>query len=587
MATINGSMSPDSIAPPSPSPSPSATSRRASAMGERFDHHLDRAMESRPHEQSRDERDAAHDHLTEARPSELTARAAAARGDRHRVVRSNARRADDRPMSRQPLERQTAASAGSGTVVDRDGAERARADEPVESVSPPAELHTAPMTPPVAIDPLDALPPTVVPALVPTVALAPLAQHTDAGGESAPDAVDSIGGIGDANVAPAAAPALAVTVEGSVGTAPSSVPDHSAAVSGIAPPATAPPTSTTAASIDAVTEAPVDSPLPTVGSAPAPDDTAAPSSARSPNREAPKSETTVGNARGVDVADSTPPVAPTRTVADVVHQPVAGTPTVQAAAALGAVVVDATHRGSQIARTSRVSPGAAGSGLTNVAAAVTGAASAPALDTATAASVTAPADEPTSSAAGTSTTAFAAAMADADSAGTSTVRSAIGDGSAADDVAAELGTGARRVDARGLPVSVPSLSMDLSDEGLGPLTLQAMAGGGVVNLKLTAGDRAVGDMLARAGGELRRDLEAGGTNVGTLDIGHSDDGRAGADHAGRHQSNHASTGPNDRRTAADHATVSARAARPPYIRPTPPPSPIRSATVADGVDVRI
>ena len=135
-------------------------------------------------------------------------------------------------------------------------------------------------------------------------------------------------------------------------------------------------------------------------------------------------------------------------------------------------------------------------------------------------------------------------------------------------------------------MSVPSLSMDLSDEGLGPLTLQAMAGGGVVNLKLTAGDRAVGDMLARAGGELRRDLEAGGTNVGTLDIGHSASGHAGADHPGHQEGNQATAGPNGRRPGADQPAATTRPARPPYIRPSAP-SPIRSTTVVDGVDVRI
>jgi hypothetical protein len=74
-------------------------------------------------------------------------------------------------------------------------------------------------------------------------------------------------------------------------------------------------------------------------------------------------------------------------------------------------------------------------------------------------------------------------------------------------------------------LSMPSMSIDLSDEGLGPLTLQALSGAGVVHLKLTAADRQVGDALARSGDELRRELEAGGTNVGTLDIGHGDIGR--------------------------------------------------------------
>jgi hypothetical protein len=142
----------------------------------------------------------------------------------------------------------------------------------------------------------------------------------------------------------------------------------------------------------------------------------------------------------------------------------------------------------------------------------------------------------------------------------------------------------------GLPVSVPSLSMDLSDEGLGPLTLHAMNGAGAVHLKLTAGDRAVGDMLARAGGELRRDLEAGGTTVGSLDIGHSGDlGHSGAQQSGSGPSGHAGSqaggsqsGPN---TSARHTSLPRRDG--PSIRPLIQPPTARSGAVTDGVDVRI
>ena len=89
------------------------------------------------------------------------------------------------------------------------------------------------------------------------------------------------------------------------------------------------------------------------------------------------------------------------------------------------------------------------------------------------------------------------------------------------------------------PLTVARMSMDLSDEGLGPLTLQALSGAGVVHLKLTAGDRQVGDALARAGDELRRDLEAGGTRIGSLDIGHGDvgHGQAGRGDSNARQSN--------------------------------------------------
>jgi hypothetical protein len=66
------------------------------------------------------------------------------------------------------------------------------------------------------------------------------------------------------------------------------------------------------------------------------------------------------------------------------------------------------------------------------------------------------------------------------------------------------------------------MSIDLSDEGLGPLTLQAANGVGGLQLRLTAGDRAVGDALAASAHELRRDLEASGTLLGSLDVGHRD-----------------------------------------------------------------
>jgi Flagellar hook-length control protein FliK len=71
-------------------------------------------------------------------------------------------------------------------------------------------------------------------------------------------------------------------------------------------------------------------------------------------------------------------------------------------------------------------------------------------------------------------------------------------------------------------MALPQLSIDLSDEGLGPLTLQAASGTGGLHVTLTAGDRAVGEALARAGSELRRELEADGTTLGSLDIGHAD-----------------------------------------------------------------
>ncbi|MGD9998702.1 MAG: flagellar hook-length control protein FliK [Ilumatobacteraceae bacterium] len=134
--------------------------------------------------------------------------------------------------------------------------------------------------------------------------------------------------------------------------------------------------------------------------------------------------------------------------------------------------------------------------------------------------------------------------------------------------------------AAGLPVSVPSLSMDLSDEGLGPLTLQALNGAGVVHLKLTAGDRAVGDMLSRAGAELRRDLEATGTTVGTLDIGHAGSQSLGS--GGPFARDPGSS--DDGRTAAVPSLRGTVAHVPASQHPT---VTNRAATVTDGLDLRI
>ena len=66
------------------------------------------------------------------------------------------------------------------------------------------------------------------------------------------------------------------------------------------------------------------------------------------------------------------------------------------------------------------------------------------------------------------------------------------------------------------------MSIDLSDEGLGPLTLQASNGLGGLQLRLTAGERAVGDALAASAHQLREELEASGTRLGSLDVGHRD-----------------------------------------------------------------
>jgi hypothetical protein len=128
-----------------------------------------------------------------------------------------------------------------------------------------------------------------------------------------------------------------------------------------------------------------------------------------------------------------------------------------------------------------------------------------------------------------------------------------------------------------MPLSLPSLSMDLSDEGLGPLTLHALNGAGVVHLKLTAADPAVGNVLSRAAGDLRRDLEASGTNVGTLEVGHSASGHSTG-------SSHTSSG----HPSGGHAgTNSGLDRRRPLSAPAAIAPSTRSHIVTDGVDVRI
>jgi hypothetical protein len=87
------------------------------------------------------------------------------------------------------------------------------------------------------------------------------------------------------------------------------------------------------------------------------------------------------------------------------------------------------------------------------------------------------------------------------------------------------------------PLSLPSISVDLSDEGLGPMQLQARQGPDGLHLTLMAADREVGAALARAGAELRRDLESAGTTVGSLQVGQGsgDIGQGSGDRAGQRQ----------------------------------------------------
>jgi flagellar hook-length control protein FliK len=67
-------------------------------------------------------------------------------------------------------------------------------------------------------------------------------------------------------------------------------------------------------------------------------------------------------------------------------------------------------------------------------------------------------------------------------------------------------------------VSASQMKVDLSEEGLGSLTLQAVQGAGGVHLTLTAADAATRALLTEQGAALRQDLESNGTRVGSLDI---------------------------------------------------------------------
>lgn len=129
-----------------------------------------------------------------------------------------------------------------------------------------------------------------------------------------------------------------------------------------------------------------------------------------------------------------------------------------------------------------------------------------------------------------------------------------------------------------VPVSVPHLSVDLSDEGLGPLTLQAQQGADGVHVRLTAADARVSDLLSRAGGELRHDLQSSGVALGSLDIAHGDlaHGHAGGD---RQPSSTAAR-------PAPPAAPTATSGLTPGVEPLRPGTSPRASAV-DGVDVRI
>ncbi|MEZ5223207.1 MAG: flagellar hook-length control protein FliK [Ilumatobacteraceae bacterium] len=114
------------------------------------------------------------------------------------------------------------------------------------------------------------------------------------------------------------------------------------------------------------------------------------------------------------------------------------------------------------------------------------------------------------------------------------------------------------------------ITVDLSDEGLGPLTVQAVNGAGGLHVRLQAGERGVAEALAGAADQLRDDLEAGGTRLGSLDIGHRDPRSGGGAH--RYTP--------DRRTSLTTEPAAAAVAATSTTRPSLTPS-------AHGLDVRI
>jgi hypothetical protein len=119
-----------------------------------------------------------------------------------------------------------------------------------------------------------------------------------------------------------------------------------------------------------------------------------------------------------------------------------------------------------------------------------------------------------------------------------------------------------------------AMSVDLSDEGLGPLTLHALQSASGVHLTLEAADQATRDLLTSQGRALRDELEAGGTALGSLDIQHSGPGSSGERGAGT---------PSGRidRSGVTRSLVDASATTPlATVRPRPIPS-------TDGVDLLI
>jgi hypothetical protein len=119
-----------------------------------------------------------------------------------------------------------------------------------------------------------------------------------------------------------------------------------------------------------------------------------------------------------------------------------------------------------------------------------------------------------------------------------------------------------------------AMSVDLSDEGLGPLTLHALQSASGVHLTLEAADQATRDLLTSQGRALRNELEAGGTALGSLDIQHSGPGSSGERGAGTPSGRIDRAGATRSPLGASSTTALAT------VRPRPTPS-------VDGVDLLI
>jgi hypothetical protein len=115
------------------------------------------------------------------------------------------------------------------------------------------------------------------------------------------------------------------------------------------------------------------------------------------------------------------------------------------------------------------------------------------------------------------------------------------------------------------------LALDLGNEGLGPLRMEALADGGTLHLNLLAGDRATTDAISARLPELRQDLESAGVRLGQLDVGTRQ--QDAGDHADRRE-----PGP-----ASPHAAAGAGRARPATDNPSHP----RRVSARDGFDLRL